>query len=146
MRRGRQEDLQMTRYIGLIDGKPGAYSIVFPDLPGCTSMGKTIEDVIFNGADAMRLWVEATEQDGDVVPSPRSFEAMRDDPDVILSMEEGATIATVPLVRSTGRPSKANLSIDTGVLAAIDSEAERRNLTRSAFIEAMVRKMLPRMA
>jgi hypothetical protein len=29
----------MTRYVALIDGKPGAYGITFPDLPGCTAVG-----------------------------------------------------------------------------------------------------------
>ncbi len=136
----------MTRYIGLIDGELGAYGIIFPDLPGCTSMGDTVEEVIATGADAMRLWVQAAEDGRESVPAPRSFEAMRGDSNVILALDDGATVASVPLVRSTGRPSKANLSIDAGILAAIDDEAQRRQLTRSAFIEAMAREMLPRMA
>lgn len=136
----------MTRYIGLIEGETGAYEIHFPDLPGCTSGGKTIEEVIFNGADAMRQWVEVTEERGGIVPAPDSIDVLRENPDVIATMEQGATLATVPLVRSTGRPTKANLSLDGGILAAIDAEAERRKLTRSAFIEAMAREMLPKMA
>ena len=67
----------MARYIGLIDGEAGAYGIIFPDLPGCTSMGDTVEEVIANGADAMRLWVEVAEASRDRVPSPRSFASMR---------------------------------------------------------------------
>lgn len=136
----------MARYIGLIDGSAGAYGIVFPDLPGCTSMGVTIEDVITNGVDAMRLWIQCTEEDGHLVPQPRSFETLRDDPEVVEALREGATVATVPLVRESGRPTKANLSIDSGVLEAIDAEAARRKLTRSAFIETMAREMLPKMA
>src|SRR5258705_8927480 len=34
---------ETTRYVALIDGKPGAYGVIFPDLPGCTAMGKTID-------------------------------------------------------------------------------------------------------
>jgi hypothetical protein len=52
----------------------------------------------------------------------------------------------VPLVRETGKPVKANLSIDSGVLAALDEEAERRKLTRSAFVEMIARRMLTEMA
>ena len=102
--------------------------------------------MIANGADAMRLWVEVAEEDGARIPSPRSFALKREDPDVVHALGEGATIASVPLVRSTGKPSKANFSIDGGILAAIDEAARRRKLTRSAFIEAMAREMLPRMA
>ena len=30
------------KYVALVDGKKGAYGVVVPDLPGCTSAGKTI--------------------------------------------------------------------------------------------------------
>ena len=36
----------MARYIALIDGKPGAYGVVFPDAPGCAAMGKTIDEAL----------------------------------------------------------------------------------------------------
>ena len=136
----------MTRYVGLIDGEAGAYGIVFPDLPGCTSMGGSIEEAIANGADALRLWVEVTEEKNGTVPAPRAFEAMRGDEDVKSAFQDGATVVLVPLIRVTGRSVKANLSIDAGVLAAIDEEAARRKLTRVGFIEVMAREMLPRMA
>ena len=32
----------MTRYGVLIDGRRGGYGVVFPDLPGCTVMGRTL--------------------------------------------------------------------------------------------------------
>jgi hypothetical protein len=54
----------------------------------------------------------------------------------------GAQLATEPLVRASGRPVKANLSLDAGVLAALDAEADRRKLTRSALIELLAREML----
>ena len=45
----------------------------------------------------------------------------------------GETLVLVPLVLDRGRPMKANISLDAGLLEAIDEEAERRGLTRSAF-------------
>ena len=139
----------MRRYIGLIDGEEGGYGIVFPDLPGCTAMGATIEEAITNGADAMRLWIEVIEEKeaerpgGGIAPAT-SLEVLRRDREVAAALEGGSLAVSVPLVRVTGRSTKANLSIDDGILAAIDAEAERRKLTRSGFIEAMVREMLPR--
>ena len=38
-----------------------------------------------------------------------------------------------------------NLSIDAGVLSAIDEQAARHKLTRSAFVELMARRALPGM-
>lgn len=135
----------MARYIALIDGKAGAYGVVFPDLPGCTAMGKTTDAALANAADALRDWVEVTEESGGKIPAPRALEKLRRDPEVKQALAGGAGLATVPLIRDTGRPVKANLSIDSGVLAALDEEADRRKLTRSAFVELMARTMLTQM-
>jgi predicted RNase H-like HicB family nuclease len=136
----------MARYIALIDGKAGAYGVVFPDLRGCTAMGKTIEEAIANAAESLRDWVEVKEEHGDAVPQPQPIEKLRRNAEVAEAIAGGATLATVPLVRETGKPVKANLSIDSGVLAALDEEAERRKLTRSAFVEMIARRMLTEMA
>ena len=136
----------MARYIALIDGKAGSYGVIFPDLPGCAAMGKTTDDALANAADALRDWVEVTEESGAKVPRPRALETLRRDKDVKAALASGAGIAMVPLVRETGTPVKANLSIDSGVLAALDEEAERRKLTRSAFIELLARETLTKVA
>jgi predicted RNase H-like HicB family nuclease len=136
----------MTSYTALIDGKAGAYGVYFPDLPGCTAMGATLEEAIVNAAEAMRDWVDVTLEKGGVVPEARKLEELLADQEISDEIGEGALLVRVPLVRETGRPVKANLSIDAGVLAAIDAEAKRRKLTRSAFIELMARHALPEMA
>jgi predicted RNase H-like HicB family nuclease len=136
----------MSRYIALIDGKAGAYGVVFPDLSGCTAMGKTMDEALANAAEALRDWAEITEEGGGKIPRPRSLEALRRDAEVRTALVGGAGLATIPLVRETGRPVKANLSIDSGVLAAMDEEAQRRNLTRSAFVEMLARTLLTKVA
>ena len=136
----------MSRYVALIDGKAGAYGVVFPDLPGCTAMGRTMDEALFNAASALRDWAEVAEEDGRKIPKARSLEVLRKDADVKNALSEGAGLAAVPLVRETGKPVKANLSIDSGVLAAMDEEAKRRNLTRSAFVEMLARTVLTKVA
>ncbi|MBS7698755.1 MULTISPECIES: type II toxin-antitoxin system HicB family antitoxin [unclassified Chelatococcus] len=132
----------MARYTVLIDGEAGAYGVVVPDLPGCSAMGETIEEALANAGEAMRDWTEVSEARGNAVPAPRAVEDLRRDADVREALAEGATLASVPLIRESGRPAKANLSIDAGILAAIDEEAARQKLTRSAFIEWMAKRML----
>lgn len=136
----------MSRYIALIDGKAGAYGIVFPDLAGCTAMGKTMDEALVNAAKALRDWAEVTEESGGRISRPRALEALRRDPQVKTALASGAGLAAVALVRETGKPVKANLSIDSGVLAAMDEEADRRKLTRSAFVEMLARTMLTKVA
>ena len=134
------------RYTVLIDGKAGAYGVVFPDIGGCVALGKTIDEALAHAADVLRDWYELAEEYGETVPPPRPLEKLRRDPEVAAALAEGATLASVPLIRETGKPVKANLSIDSGVLAAIDAEAERRKLTRSGMVELMAKTTLPRLA
>ena len=122
----------MTRYIALIDGKKGAYGIAFPDLPGCTAMGATIEAALAHAADSLRDWIEGAEEAGETIPAAHALETLRGDREVAAALAAGAALASVPLIRETGRPAKANLSLDSGILRAIDEEAVRRGLTRSA--------------
>ena len=136
----------MTSFTALIDGRAGAYGVYFPDLPGCTAMGAPLEEAVVNAAEAMLDWVDVTVEMGGAIPEPRTIEALLADTEVHEDIAAGALLRSVPLVRHSGRSAKANLSIDAGILAAIDAEARRRKLTRSAFIELMARHALPEMA
>jgi predicted RNase H-like HicB family nuclease len=130
------------RYGAIIDGRKGAYGVVIPDLPGCTAMGKTIDEALRNAASAAVEWAEVAKADGTALPKARSLEALRGDPDVKAEIAEGGTLAIVPLVLDAGRPAKANLSLDAGLLEAIDEAAAAKGLTRSAFIASAAREKI----
>lgn len=132
----------MSRYIALVDGKVGAYGVVFPDLPGCTSAGATTDEALRNAVSAVRLWAEDAVADGETLPRPRNAEELRADPDVAEAIAQGAALAVVPLLLDAGRPAKANLSIDAGLLAAIDDAAVDHGLTRSAFLASAAREKI----
>jgi predicted RNase H-like HicB family nuclease len=134
----------MPRYIALVDGKPGAYGVVVPDLPGCTSGGKTVDAALRNAVEAVRLWAEDARAEGEAMPRPRTIESIRRDGEVAAALVEGAVLAVVPLLLDAGRPAKANLSVDAGLLEAIDEAAEAHGLTRSAFIASAAREKITR--
>ena len=50
----------------------GGYLVLFPGLPGYMSDGKTVEEAIANGLDAVKAWVLTAREFGDAVPSPNS--------------------------------------------------------------------------
>jgi predicted RNase H-like HicB family nuclease len=131
--------MNKTRFVVVIDGKPGAFGLWAPDMPGCTSMGKTVEDALRNAQEALRMWVEDAIADGESAPEPRSFEEIAKDTEVAEELKLGAVLAIVPLLIETGRPVKANLSLDAWLLAAIDDAANARGLTRSAFLSSAAR-------
>jgi predicted RNase H-like HicB family nuclease len=131
-----------TRYVVVVDGKTGAYGMYVPDMPGCTSMGDIIADLLANAQEALQLWAEDAVDGKEDLPKPRSIEAIRKDPDVARDLAQGGVLAVVPLVMETGRPVKANLSLDAGLLAAIDEAAAARGLTRSAFLASAAREKI----
>ena len=132
----------MPRYVALIDGKPGAYGVTVPDLPGCTSGAGTTDEALRRAIEAVRLWAEDAIADGEKLPKPRSADALRRDPEVAAALAHGAALAIVPLVLDSGRAAKANLSLDSGLLAAIDEAAAARGLTRSAFLASAAREKI----
>ncbi|HEX3936235.1 MAG TPA: type II toxin-antitoxin system HicB family antitoxin [Xanthobacteraceae bacterium] len=76
------------------------------------------------------------------MPKPRTAEKLRADPDVRKALAQDGILAYVPLVLDAGRPVKANLSLVAGLLNAIDEAAERRGLTRSAFLASAAREKI----
>ena len=97
--------MTMTSYIGLIDGKAGAYGVAFPDLPGCTAKGATVELAFANARDALRDWVEVTLSKGTTVPAPRTIEELvAADQETSEAVGEGAEYRSIPLVRKTSHP------------------------------------------
>jgi hypothetical protein len=56
------------------------------------------------------------------------------DSEVREALRDGASFIAVPLLIESGRSVRANISMDQGVLDAIDTAAEARGLTRSSFL------------
>jgi len=46
------------------------YLIEYPDLPGCMSDGKTTEEAIANGRDAVKSYLLSCRKYGDKIPKP----------------------------------------------------------------------------
>jgi predicted RNase H-like HicB family nuclease len=126
----------------VIDGEPGAFGLWVPDMLGCTSMGKTEDEVLHKAQEAMCMWAEDALADGELLPAPRSFKEIAQEPEVAEALKQGSVLAIVPLIIESGRSVKANLSMDAGLLEAIDDAAEARGLTRSAFLSSAAREKI----
>jgi HicB_like antitoxin of bacterial toxin-antitoxin system len=75
----------------------------------------------------------------ETLPTPSTLDALKSDPAAVEQLNEGAVCALIPLVLDRGRPARANLSLDAGLLEAIDEAAAKRGLTRSAFVASAAR-------
>jgi predicted RNase H-like HicB family nuclease len=130
------------RYIAFVHKDPDSiYGVSFPDFPGCIAAEETLQEALSSAADALSHHVRVMEADGDVIPTARSADEILADPD-LAEDRDGAMLVVVPLVRDLGSTTRINVSLDLGLLKAIDSEARQRGQTRSAFIASAVRKEL----
>lgn len=109
-----------------------AFGVQFPDLPGCFSAADAIEDVIPNAVEALSLWFEDSEE-----TEPRAVEAIR--ADAASDLADGAFLVMVPWIGRNSKPARVNISLDRGMLDAIDTAAAMRRLTRSAFLAEAAR-------
>ena len=123
----------MYRYPALIDGKKGAYGVSFPDLPGVVAMGKTIDEAMAHGEEALRDYAIETGKDGSELTPPSAMEDVE--------VPTGYALVPIPMIFLSGRSVRANLSLDEGVAAFIDGEARRRGMTRTAYVEWMARRI-----
>ncbi len=126
-------ELNPVRYPALIDGEKGAYGVSFPDLPGIVAMGDTIDEALINAEEALRDYVIETEMDGDAIARPCELDEV--------AVEPGQVLTAVPLIRQSGRSVRIHMAINEGVAVFIDSEANRRGMTRTAYVEWMARRI-----
>jgi predicted RNase H-like HicB family nuclease len=131
----------MKHFFALLDGGPGEYGVAFPDCPGCTAMGGDENEAYANAVAALDEWMHDARAAGEP-PAPRTIEALRRDPEVNAAIAEGAIFVRVPYVNESGRPVKANISLDRGLLDAIDAAARSSGLTRSAFLASAAKEKI----
>ena len=126
----------MRYFYAIVHKDPdSAFGVEFPDLPGCFSAADTMEDVLPNACDALELWFEDQEE-----IAPRRLDEIRELAKDQLA--DGAFIVAVPRIVNDHRLKRVNLSIESGILDAIDKAAAERNLTRSAFIAQGMRDVI----
>ncbi|UCI07583.1 type II toxin-antitoxin system HicB family antitoxin [Mesorhizobium sp. B1-1-8] len=129
----------MSRYIALVDAADGFVGVSFPDAPGCVAQSKDRDEAIKDAVAALAEWVDEEVAEGRQIPAPRSIEVLVNDAEVREALAGGAILAQVPLIRDAGRPARANISLDAGLLADVDETAHRLGVTRSAFVAAALR-------
>ena len=74
-------------YMGLVHKEIDSdYGVSFPDLPGCITAGRTLEEVREMAAEALALHLEGLAEDGDEIPAASSADAILAHPDACDAM------------------------------------------------------------
>jgi predicted RNase H-like HicB family nuclease len=126
----------MRAYFAIVHkDRDSAYGVSFPDLSGVFSAADEEEDIIANAMEALELYAEDAE-----LPEPSTIESVVARPEIREELAAGAFIVRVPLLDNDTRVVRANVTFEAGMLRAIDETAQRRGLTRSAFLASCARK------
>lgn len=69
-----EEYLAMPYRLEIVpDNDEGGFVASYPELPGCLTVGDTIEEAAANALDAKRQWIIAAMEDGIEINEPESF-------------------------------------------------------------------------
>jgi len=110
------------------------FGISFPDFPGVASGGASMEEALERGRTTLAFHIAGLVEDGEAVPALRPLDALRNDRDVQDAVRtEDAVIVQVP-VELPGKPVRVNISIEEGLLAAVDRAAKASGQTRSGYL------------
>ena len=129
-----------TLYLGLVEkDENSAYGVRFPDLPGCFSAADTEDELLPNAMEALEMFFE-----GNVDKyTPSTIDDLTAQPEIAEALGKGAFFLTVPYILNIGGTTRVNITINRGLLRSVDAEAERRKMTRSAFLaQAAEREIL----
>ena len=120
----------------VIERGASGFGVFFPDLPGCTSFGVTVQDAARNAEAGLQGHIEVGAEHGDTLPEPSDLDTLHVDPDV----EEVARI----LVRAEvpGRSVRVNITLPEDLLAALDRHAEAHGFSRSGLLAQAARDMI----
>lgn len=114
-----------------------AFGLSFPDLPGCFAASDTWDGIPTAAAEALDLWFE---DQPDQVPA--SLDVIRQRGDVATELANGAVLMPVPYIPADTALARVNISMERGLLRAIDETAKARGMTRSSFIASSARREL----
>ena len=107
------------------------YGITVPDLPGCFSAGRTVEEALDAVVEAIECHVEGLLMDGLPVPAIQAVEAHLKNRDYAGGLW---ALVDVDLSKVSGKAKRVNITLPEHLLTQIDSFAARTGDTRSGFL------------
>jgi predicted RNase H-like HicB family nuclease len=115
-------------YTAIVEKAKDGFGVFFPDLPGCTSFGKTVEEAAANAYTAAQAHVAVSQEYGDTIPNARAPDAIPAERGV---KEKARLLIPVELGEE---PVRVNISLPGAALEALDRTAKELSLSRSGAI------------
>jgi predicted RNase H-like HicB family nuclease len=128
----------MIYYVGILEGEDDNWGVRIFDIDGCVGVGATAEEAIAGATEALRDVVAYKRAGNHPVPPPSSIARILASGE----LQVGESTVLIPLVIDAGRTVRANLTLDAGLLEAVDQAATTAGVTRSAYFASSVREKL----
>ena len=111
--------------------KGSDYGVSIPDLPGCFSAGRTMQEALEAAREAVAAHIEGMLLDGERAPLAASIDAHQENPDY-----RGGVWALVPvdIGKLSGRAKRINITFPERALTQMDTCAKSLGETRSGFL------------
>lgn len=128
----------MANYIALIHKDADSeFGVSFPDLPGCVSVGATLEEARANAEEALALHVDGMIEDGEAIPAPSTLDEV-----MAIPMHRDGAVIIVPLRTAPPRTVRVNITLPETTLRDIDAYAESHGFTRSGLLARAAKRMI----
>lgn len=106
------------------------YGVTVPDLPGCFSAGRTMEEALACAREAIELHLEGLMEEGMAVPRPSSIDRWRGEAEY-----RDGTWAVVSATPGEGAKAKRiNITLPARVLETVDRFANAEGQSRSGLL------------
>ena len=107
------------------------YGVTVPDLPGCFSVGDTLDEAIESAREAIACHIEGLLMDGEPVPAKASLEQHQGNEDY----RDGVwAIVAVDISKLSSKTKRVNITLPERVLAIVDQAAVREGQSRSGLL------------
>ncbi len=128
--------MTIAYYPAIVERGADGFGVYFPDLPGCTSAGDSLQEAARNAEAALQGHVEVSAEHGEDLPPPSPLD--------VIAVEAGISEAARLLVRVElpDRAVQVNITMPKDLLAAVDRYAQRMGYTRSGLLAQTVRERL----
>jgi len=118
------------QYIGVVHKDPDSdYGVSFPDLPGCVTAGKDLDEALRRAGEALAFHLQGMREDHERIPAPSSLAV------VVAKIEDGGVpVIVAPSDSFHVKVKPANITLPVRDLQRIDKYAKEHGLTRSGFL------------
>jgi predicted RNase H-like HicB family nuclease len=117
------------------------YEVSFPDVPGCITAGRTLDEARAMAVEALELHLQGMTEDGSAIPEPSSLESVMAD-----AANRDGVVTLIPAPAMDGPGIRVNVIMPENLLTEIDRHVESHGLTRSGFLADAAKRAIGKAA